>query len=92
LAAQSFIRGFPERARWAGPALAAALGLAALVAGAWLAAALLSLQGALLQRSIARRWRLQPQGLPGGDAIRAFGRVQAAFGVALTLLWAWSFR
>jgi hypothetical protein len=92
LAAQSFIRGFPERARWAGPGLAAALGLAALVAGAWLAAALLLLQGALLQRSIARRWRLQPQGLPGGDAIRAFGRVQAGFGVALTILWAFAFR
>ena len=35
LAAQSYIRGFPERARWAGPALAAWLGALALVLGAW---------------------------------------------------------
>lgn len=92
LAAQSFIRGYPERARWAGPALAAVLGTLALVAGAWLPGALLLAQAERLRSSIQYRWALQPEGLPAGDAIRAFGREQAAFGVILTLLWAWSFR
>jgi hypothetical protein len=88
LAAQSYIRGFPQRARWAGPALAAALGLAALSLGAWAPGLLLLVQAWRLQRAITRRWSAQPQGLPAGGAIRAFGREQAAFGVALTLLWA----
>lgn len=92
LAAQSYIRGFPEGARWAGPALAGvlaglSLGLGAIIPGAVLAAQALRLQGA-----ITRRWREQPEGLPPGNAIRRFGQEQAAFGVTLTLLWAWSFR
>jgi hypothetical protein len=91
LAAQSFIRGFPRRARWAGPALAAGLGLAACLAGAWAPGSLLLAQAALLQFSIVRRWRRRPQGLPQGGEIRAFGRLQALFGVTLTLLWAWAF-
>ena len=91
LAAQSYIRGFPERARWAGPAMAAALAVAALVVGAWMAAVLLALNAALLWRSIQRRWTLQPQGLPAGGAIRAFGRTQAAFGVGMTLVWVGAF-
>lgn len=91
LAAQSYIRGFPPSARWSGPALAGALGLAALALGASLAGALLLLQAGLLGRAIGRRWRQYPQGLPPGGAIRIFGRQQASFGVALTLLWAWAY-
>lgn len=91
LAAQSYIRGFPQRARYGGPALAAALGVAALALGAWPAGLLLLLQAGLLGRAIAERWRRHPQGLPPGGAIRAFGRRQAYFGVALTLLWAWAY-
>lgn len=102
LAAQSYIRGFPQSARWAGPALAGILGLAALAAAlaagglrtgaaASLAGALLLAQAWRLHSAIARRWREQPQGLPTGDAIRRFGREQAVFGVALSLLWVWAF-
>jgi hypothetical protein len=91
LAAQSFVRGFPERARWAGPALAAALGAAVLGSGAWAGGILLMVQAARLQFSIQRRWKLQPQGLPEGRAIRRFGKEQAFFGVTLTLLWALAF-
>jgi hypothetical protein len=91
LAAQSFVRGFPERARWAGPALAGALACVLAGAGAWIPAALLLAQALRLQSSIRRRWRLQPAGLPEGRAIRRFGREQAFFGVTLTLLWALSF-
>jgi hypothetical protein len=92
LAAQSYIRGFPEAARWAGPALAGCLGALALALGAWLPGAILLGQAGRLQAVIARRWREQPGGLPQGAAIRRFGQEQAAFGVILTLLWAWSFR
>lgn len=91
LAAQSYIRGFPERARATGPAMVAALGLAAAVAGAWLPAGLLLGNGTHLWRSIRARWRAYPAGLPPGGAIRAFGKAQAALGIALTLVWAWSF-
>lgn len=91
LAAQGYIRGVPRHARWTGPALAAALGLAALALGADLAGLLLLVQAGLLGRAIVRRWRRHPQGLPPGGAIRAFGRQQAFFGVILTLLWAWAY-
>jgi len=91
LAAQSFIRGYPARARWAGPSLAACLGVAALAWGAWAPGLLLLLQAMTVQRSIRVRWQRHPQGLPPGGAIRAFGRRQAFFGVTLTLLWAWAF-
>jgi hypothetical protein len=92
LAAQSYIRGFPDRARWAGPFLAAALAGAAFLFGAWLPGLLLTAQAWRLNRSIAERWRLQPAGLPAGGAIRAFGREQATFGVGLTVLWVWAFK
>lgn len=92
LAAQSYIRGFPERARWAGPALAGLLAGLSLGLGAILPALVLAAQALRLQSSITRRWREQPSGLPAGHAIRRFGQEQAAFGVTLTLLWAWSFR
>jgi hypothetical protein len=91
LAAQSFIRGFPEKARWAGPAGLVALGGLAAATEHWLAGGLLLLQGLRLQRAIQLRWIEQPQGLPSGLAIRSFGKEQAYFGVTLTLLWAWSF-
>jgi hypothetical protein len=91
LSAQSFIRGFPARARWLGPALAAALAGLAAGGGAWIAAGLLLLQALNLHGAIQRRWILQPEGLPSGPAIRAFGKEQAFFGVALTLLWALAF-
>lgn len=91
LAAQSFIRGFPEGARWLGPAMAAVLGVAALGLQAWLPGALLLANAFLLQRGIRERWRLQPEGLPSGGAIRGFGRIQAGFGVSLTLVWVWAF-
>ena len=91
LAAQSFIRGFPERARWAGPLLAALLAALALGLGAWAPGLVLAVQAARLHYAIRQRWRLHPQGLPPGNAIRAFGREQAFFGVTLTLLWALAF-
>lgn len=91
LAAQSFIRGFPEGAQWLGPALAAALGLLAVDLKAWLPGFLLLVNATLLQRSIRQRWRAQPEGLPSGGAIRAFGRIQAGFGVSLTVAWVWAF-
>jgi hypothetical protein len=91
LAAQSFIRGFPERARWAGPALAAALAGLAAGAAAWAGAGLLLLQALRLQGAIRARWQAQPEGLPPGGAIRAFGKEQAFLGVSLTLLWALAF-
>ena len=91
LAAQSYIRGFPARARWLGSALAGCLGLAAFSQRAWLAGTLLLVNGLLLLYHITRRWRIQPQGMPPGGAIRAFGRTQAGFGVALTLAWIWFF-
>lgn len=92
LAAQSYVRGFPEGARWAGPALVAGLGILAMTLGAWAAGGLLLAQGARLACSVRRRWRDRSVGLPEGRAIRRFGQEQAAFGVTLTLLWVWSFR
>lgn len=91
LAAQSFIRGFPQKARWAGPALAAALAGLAAGAEAWLGAGLLLVQAMRLNRAIRLRWIEQPEGLPAGNAIRAFGKEQAAFGVLLTVIWAFVF-
>ena len=91
LAAQSFIRGFPLRARWAGPGMAAALAGAAAGAEAWLAAGLLLIQAMRLNRAIQQRWQQQPEGMPPGGAIRAFGKEQATFGVGLTILWAIAF-
>ncbi len=87
LAAQAFVRGFPERARWAGPALVASLGLAAAALRAPLAALLLSADAAFLWVSIRRRWRRRPQGLPEPAAVRRFGWYQAGFSVALTAVW-----
>lgn len=92
LAAQSYIRGFPEGARWAGPALAGVLAGLSLGLGAFLPGLVLAAQALRLQAAITRRWREQPEGLPPGNAIRRFGQEQAAFGVTLTILWAWSFR
>jgi hypothetical protein len=91
LAAQSYIRGFPEKARWAGPALAAGMGFLALFFGAWLAGLLLALNAGRWGLGIRWRWRTQPQGMPPIAAIRSFGRIQAAFGVILTLVWVWVF-
>lgn len=91
LSAQSFIRGFPQRARWLGPALALLLGALALGLGAWPAGAVLMLQAWRLHGAIKRRWRETPAGLPPGGAIRAFGREQAFFGVTLTILWVLAF-
>lgn len=91
LSAQSFIRGFPQRARWIGPALAALLGALAAHAQAWPGAGLLLAQGLRLDASIRLRWSGQPEGPPAGRAIRAFGREQAAFGVLLTVIWAFAF-
>lgn len=91
LATQSFIRGFPERAPWAGPALGAFLGVLALFWKAWLPGGLLLLNAYRWWAVIRTRWKERPHGMPEGGAIRAFGRVQASFGVALTLVWAWIF-
>jgi hypothetical protein len=91
LSAQSFIRGFPEGARWLGPLMAALLAAGALSLGAWAPGALLALQAGRLHFTIRRRWQQHPQGLPPGDMIRRFGQEQAFFGVTLTLLWAWAF-
>jgi hypothetical protein len=88
LSAQSYIRGFPQRARWAGPGLAAALAGVAAGAEAWFGAGLLLVQAMRLNRAIRQRWIEQPEGLPAGNAIRAFGMEQAVFGVLLTLIWA----
>jgi hypothetical protein len=91
LAAQSYIRGFPEGARASGPAMAAVLGFAAAAAGAWLPTALMLGNGMHLWGSIRTRWRDHPAGLPPGAAIRDFGKTQAALGITLTLLWVWNF-
>lgn len=91
LSAQGYIRGFPQSARWVGPALVVTLGLLAASTRAWLAALGLLGNGVYLWRAIQTRWREHPNGLPPGGSIRAFGKIQAALGVALTLVWVWSF-
>jgi len=91
LAAQSYIRGFPEKARWAGPALAAGLGALALFFGAWPAGLILALNAGCWWIGIGKRWKIQPKGMPPISAIRSFGRTQAAFGVILIVVWVWVF-
>lgn len=91
LSAQAYIRGYPQRARRLGPALIAALGMAAWGLHAPVAGALLCANAFLLDFLIRRRWRLQGAGLPPLRAIRTLGRTQVAWSVVLIACWVANF-
>lgn len=87
LVAQAYIRGLPKGWRYVGVVLLAGLALAALAWRAYFAGAALSVLSVLVGIELHRRWLDQPQGMPSGERIRAFGRRQAGWGVGLTVLW-----
>ena len=87
LAAQSFIRGYPQRARWLASVLGVVLGLLAIAYGGLWAGLILILQGLHLGWAIRQRWINYPQGLPPGPQIKSLGKTQAAYSIVLSVLW-----